>query len=1299
MKPTVSLMTLNKPHLRPTEVTLRAVNKDELKVYGVADFTLQFENEKYLQQIMVQPCQNNGTCLDLINHYVCDCAPGYNDTNCENSFIFGNRSLLLLSIMTELVFYKDINECASDPCQNNGSCTDMVNAYECSCEAGFNGTHCEIDVNECFSQPCQNNGTCLDLINHYVCDCAPGYNDTNCENSFIFGNRSLLLLSIMTELVFYKDINECASDPCQNNGSCTDMVNAYECSCEAGFNGTHCEIDVNECFSQPCQNNGTCLDLINHYVCDCAPGYNDTNCENSFIFGNRSLLLLSIMTELVFYKDINECASDPCQNNGSCTDMVNAYECSCEAGFNGTHCEIDVNECFSQPCQNNGTCLDLINHYVCDCAPGYNDTNCENSFIFGNRSLLLLSIMTELVFYKDINECASDPCQNNGSCTDMVNAYECSCEAGFNGTHCEIDVNECFSQPCQNNGTCLDLINHYVCDCAPGYNDTNCENSFIFGNRSLLLLSIMTELVFYKDINECASDPCQNNGSCTDMVNAYECSCEAGFNGTHCEIDVNECFSQPCQNNGTCLDLINHYVCDCAPGYNDTNCENSFIFGNRSLLLLSIMTELVFYKDINECASDPCQNNGSCTDMVNAYECSCEAGFNGTHCEIDVNECFSQPCQNNGTCLDLINHYVCDCAPGYNDTNCENSFIFGNRSLLLLSIMTELVFYKDINECASDPCQNNGSCTDMVNAYECSCEAGFNGTHCEIGFIFGNRSLLLLSIMTELVFYKDINECASDPCQNNGSCTDMVNAYECSCEAGFNGTHCEIDVNECFSQPCQNNGTCLDLINHYVCDCAPGYNDTNCENSFIFGNRSLLLLSIMTELVFYKDINECASDPCQNNGSCTDMVNAYECSCEAGFNGTHCEIDVNECFSQPCQNNGTCLDLINHYVCDCAPGYNDTNCENSFIFGNRSLLLLSIMTELVFYKDINECASDPCQNNGSCTDMVNAYECSCEAGFNGTHCEIGFIFGNRSLLLLSIMTELVFYKDINECASDPCQNNGSCTDMVNAYECSCEAGFNGTHCEIGFIFGNRSLHLLSIMTELVFYKDINECASDPCQNNGSCTDMVKAYECSCEAGFNGTHCEIELVFYKDINECASDPCQNNGSCTDMVNAYECSCKAGFNGTHCEIDVNECFSQPCQNNGTCLDLINHYVCDCVPGYNDTNCENNINECTSDPCQNNGSCTDMVNAYECSCAAGFNGTRCEIDIEECASDPCQNNGSCTDMVNAYTCSCQADFNGTHCEIGNKEYINANHSHSRSGSKTSKYMRYNHESSRQC
>ena len=38
--------------------------------------------------------------------------------------------------------------------------------------------------------------------------------------------------------------------------------------------------------------------------------------------------------------------------------------------------------------------------------------------------------------------------------------------------------------------------------------------------------------------------------------------------------------------------------------------------------------------------------------------------------------------------------------------------------------------------------------------------------------------------------------------------------------------------------------------------------------------------------------------------------------------------------------------------------------------------------------------------------------------------------------------------DINECASDPCIH-GNCTDVVNGYICSCELGYEGTHCDVG----------------------------------------------------------------------------------------------------------------------------------------------------------------------------------------------------------------------------------------------------------
>ena len=39
--------------------------------------------------------------------------------------------------------------------------------------------------------------------------------------------------------------------------------------------------------------------------------------------------------------------------------------------------------------------------------------------------------------------------------------------------------------------------------------------------------------------------------------------------------------------------------------------------------------------------------------------------------------------------------------------------------------------------------------------------------------------------------------------------------------------------------------------------------------------------------------------------------------------------------------------------------------------------------------------------------------------------------------------------DIDECATSPCLNGGSCTDQVNGYTCNCVDGYDGTNCETG----------------------------------------------------------------------------------------------------------------------------------------------------------------------------------------------------------------------------------------------------------
>ena len=39
--------------------------------------------------------------------------------------------------------------------------------------------------------------------------------------------------------------------------------------------------------------------------------------------------------------------------------------------------------------------------------------------------------------------------------------------------------------------------------------------------------------------------------------------------------------------------------------------------------------------------------------------------------------------------------------------------------------------------------------------------------------------------------------------------------------------------------------------------------------------------------------------------------------------------------------------------------------------------------------------------------------------------------------------------DIDDCANVNCTGHGTCTDLVNDYTCSCNAGYTGKNCETG----------------------------------------------------------------------------------------------------------------------------------------------------------------------------------------------------------------------------------------------------------
>ena len=179
------------------------------------------------------------------------------------------------------------------------------------------------------------------------------------------------------------------------------------------------------------------------------------------------------------------------------------------------------------------------------------------------------------------------------------------------------------------------------------------------------------------------------------------------------------------------------------------------------------------------------------------------------------------------------------------------------------------------------------------------------------------------------------------PCQNEGNCSEIGDStgisFTCSCSVGFTGLFCDIDIDECAIEPCHNNGTCIVSENHqcsliiillqneeagsYSCICPTGWTGESCSDA----------------------IDYCESNPCINSGNCTSLNNGHYCVCDSQyevsqyydktfifgsyFQGLNCELLINACLPNPCKNNGTCVNLVYNYTCSCLEGFTGTICE------------------------------------------------------------------------------------------------------------------------------------------------------------------------------------------------------------------------------------------------------------------------------------------------------------------------------------------------------------------------------------
>merc|ERR1719242_588687 len=99
-------------------------------------------------------------------------------------------------------------------------------------------------------------------------------------------------------------------------------------------------------------------------------------------------------------------------------------------------------------------------------------------------------------------------------------------------------------------------------------------------------------------------------------------------------------------------------------------------------------------------------------------------------------------------------------------------------------------------------------------------------------------------------------------------------------------------------------------------------------------------------------------------------------------------------------------------------------------------------------------------------------------------------------------------------------------------------------------------------------------------------DTPGSFICGCPFGFKGQRCEIVL------EQCDTNPCQNDALCFIHDDSYECYCVPDFHGERCQYKYNDCMLPPlpkCFNGGRCIDGVDQYKCSCTEGYSGKNCE--------------------------------------------------------------------------------------------------------------
>ncbi|XP_076037131.1 uncharacterized protein LOC143022668 isoform X3 [Oratosquilla oratoria] len=1278
-----------------------------------------------------------------------------------------------------LLTCEDVDECEEklDGCDPEEVCRNTVGAYKCDmrCDQGFSFSlafHACVDRDECLDSPCEPEAQCLNTPGTYLCHPAAVVTTVGsatvttpavCPAGFKHSAESSSGCQDVDECVEKLD----ACDP--DNELCINEIGQYRCESIVNFNdvdfgvpndvrpfgggggrgrddhvpelphatfarrndtGSGCPdgfgydyttrqcLDVDECTAgvHNCTR-GTerCINTLGSFTCtiivarQCPPGYTGTlgNCQ-----------------------DIDECAGgvERCLPGQICVNTEGAFECrvECRDGFKYDPTDpavcVDVDECLSaSACSLGQLCVNTEGSYYCSsfiktttstttsttrgttttvppvtstttttteaptttstpvprtsCPPGYQED-------YRTRSC------------RDIDECAEQRsnCRSRvEECVNTPGSFACRphhCPAGYTreaATGQCVDVDECQEgTPCSSEEICVNTAGSYRCnatECQPGYERVQPDGPC-------------------QDINECEIGRHSCRGpreECVNTEGGHRCRvtapCPTGFfrdpTSWRC-VDVDECATgdHDCKGGERCINMYGEFLCRATP----SSCTKGFRYNTTSRRC----------QDIDECAenSDSCDwSTQTCINSVGSFRCvsrvpTCTLGYRFDEEKrtcVDTDECDegTDACASDQYCLNTLGSYQCQGAEEANQ-QCQPGYIFNRTARACM----------DIDECAEGKhdCWPNEICVNRRGTYVCRDEdddddddeeqeqeredppreeppqgrdkeeeerveeessrsrgGGFGGDgevgggigggviggggrgrdRCNPGFRWHRRRRTCV----------DVDECAREDlhlCSPGEVCVNVHGGYECvpSPNTTLSSTlttqtspASTTTTTTTKVTPKKPEPTRAPTAPEGVTNASQGAGGPHtftppplpplppppagCPDGFVY---NLALRSC-------RDVDECETNPCDEDERCRNTQGSFSCDCRQGFHRdeqTGDCTDVNECQlgQHTCGRFQRCDNTIGSFTCirvaGCGTGYtlnhNTGQCE-----------------------DDDECrlGKDDCHQLGPkwrCVNTKGSFRCERKRclpfqvlSLNGTclnaTCPAGYTFGPLGCI------------DINECEGRPCRRNERCLNNEGSYQCLALLD-----CSAGYRMNDRG-------TQCV---DIDECqlGTHQCHGLQECINRHGGYVCQCPAGYRTNANRV----CEDIDECNSyfgSVCSVNAKCENLPGSYRCNCKEGFKDSgdsrSCD-DVDECEESSGICHHQCFNTWGSYRCSCDKGYrlgNDTRSCEDVDECSEYRGRGSlciGLCINTPGSFKCDCPEGYtlaaDGRTCQ-DINECES----------------------------------------------------------------